>query len=131
MFRIATLSLLAIGLSASLAPAQYVIVQPRRAFYSSPAVVYSSPFVTYSSPVVTYPSPVITYSSPVITSEPVVAYSSPVVTSAPLVSYSYYPATTVYSAPVAVPGVVTTRSYVGYGIFRPRGVYTESYVWPR
>jgi hypothetical protein len=30
-----------------------------------------------------------------------------------------------------VPGVVTTRSYVGLGIFRPRGVYTETYVLPR
>jgi hypothetical protein len=31
---------------------------------------------------------------------------------------------------VAAPGVVTTRSYVGYGIFRPRGVYTESFYSP-
>jgi hypothetical protein len=48
---------------------------------------------------------------------------------------------TVYSAPVAsavyasptvisVPGTVTTRSYTGFGIFRPRGVYSESYFTP-
>jgi hypothetical protein len=33
------------------------------------------------------------------------------------------------AAPV-IPGAVTTRSYVGLGIFRPRGVYTQSYFTP-
>lgn len=111
MIRFAMLALVALALTAGVAPAQVVYVQ------SPPHVVYSPPVVSY------YPPPTVTYSSPVVT------YSSP----APLVSYSYYPATTVYSVPaaVAVPGVVTTRSYVGLGIFRPRGVYTETYVLPR
>ena len=122
MVRIAALALVAIALTAGAAPAQVFIVQsPPRVVYSPPPVVYySSPVVTYSSP-----GPLVSYSY----YAPPTVYSSPV----PLVSYSYYPATTVYSAPAAysVPGVVTTRSYVGLGIFRPRGVHTETYFSPR
>ncbi|GEM_PF-3992852 len=130
MIRNATLALLAVGLTAGLAQAQFVIVEsrPRVVTYSPPPVYLSAPLVRYSSPVV-YSSPFVTYSSPVVT------YSSPIFSSAPLVSYAYYPpaSTTVYSAPgaVVIPGVVTTRSYVGLGIFRPRGVYTETYFVPR
>jgi hypothetical protein len=83
-------------------------------------VVYSPP-VYYSPPVVTtsyYAAPVTTYYA-----APVTAYYAP----APVVSY--YAPVTVYSPP-AVVGSYTTRSYVGYGIFRPRGVYTESYYAP-
>lgn len=134
MTRIAALALVALALTAGLAPAQVIYVQsPRRVVsYYAPPVVYSTPVVTYASPIV--------YSSPVVYSAPMTTYSSPVISyypsttvySSPAVSYSYYPATTVYSAPAAVagPGVVTTRSYYGFGIFRPRGVYTQTYVSP-
>jgi hypothetical protein len=98
----------------------------------------------YSSPVVT-PAPVMSYYAPITYPTvsyytPVTSYYAPSVTSyyAPVSSYSYYPTTafypsaTVYSAPATVvtPGVVTTRSYVGYGVFRPRGVYTQNYFTP-
>jgi hypothetical protein len=69
------------------------------------------------------PAPTITYYAPA----PTVTYASPTVTYAsPAVTYSYYP-TTVYSAPA---GVVTTRTWHGHGIFRPRGTYTQSYYTP-
>jgi len=80
------------------------------------------------------PAPVISFSPPVTT------FYAPPVTSfyAPAPSYSFYPPTTVFSAPAAVvaptafvtPGTVTTRTFVGYGIFRPRGVYTQNFVTP-
>jgi hypothetical protein len=114
--------------------AQYYVA-PARVVYPAPVVTYSSPAVLYSSPVVTT-----TYASPA----PIV-----VSTPAPVVSYSYYqPPTTVYSAPAVVspptvvysapatvvqtpaPGVYTTRTYTGFGIFRPRGTYTETYYSP-
>ncbi|HZZ79469.1 MAG TPA: hypothetical protein VFE62_13175 [Gemmataceae bacterium] len=110
------------------ASAQVVIVG--RPAYYPPVVTYSAPpVVTYSAPVVVPQStttysyysspPVVTYSSPVVVPQSVVTYSSP----APVVTYS---APIVYSSP----GVVTTRSYYGLGIFRPRGWYTETYVRP-
>jgi hypothetical protein len=77
------------------------------------------------------PAPVVTYSyyTPVPPPVTTVYYASPTVT--------YYPpvATTVYAAPPApvvygAPGTVTTRTFVGLGIFRPRGVYTQSYYTP-
>jgi hypothetical protein len=41
---------------------------------------------------------------------------------------------TVFSAPAVVqpviPGTVSTRSFVSFGVFRPRGVWTESYFTP-
>ena len=131
MIRIVALALIAIALSARVAPAQIVIVQspPRVLTYAPPPIYVPAPVVTYSSPVV-YSVPVATYSSPAVSYSyypATTVYSAP-----PPVSYSYYPATTVYSAPaVVVPGVVTTRSYIGLGIFRPRGVYTETYISPR
>jgi hypothetical protein len=88
----------------------------------------------FSPPVVVAPAPVVSFSPPLATFSP-----PPVTTSfyAPAVSYSYYPPTTVFSAPAAVaapavvaPGTVTTRTFVGYGIFRPRGVYTQSFYTP-
>lgn len=97
----------------------------------------------YSPPVLAAPAPIISYYPPVTSFyvAPRVSYYTPPVT------YSYYPSTTVYSAPVysapaysvpaysapaavVAPGTVTTRSFVGYGIFRPRGVYTQSYYTP-
>ncbi len=124
MTRIAKLTLAALGLTAGAASAQVVIV------HSPPRVVYAP------RPVVFVPQPVVTYSSPVVSfSAPGVVEASPVVTSyypGTTTTYSYYPSTTVYSAPAAVaaPGVVTTRTYVGFGIFRPRGVHTETYFRP-
>jgi hypothetical protein len=123
------LALAACALVASAAHAQVVIVgQPTypppttvitRSYYSLPSVPPAST-VTYSSPapVVTYSSPpVVTYSSP-----PVVTYSSPVVT------YSSPAPVVTYAAPA--PGYYATRSYYGFGIFRPRGWTTESYYYP-
>jgi hypothetical protein len=88
-------------------------------------------YIVYSSPAA--PAPVVSYYTPVTT-----FYAPPVTTFyAPAVTYSYYPPTTVYSAPVysaptavVAPGTVTTRTFNGYGIFRPRGVYTQSYFTP-
>ena len=112
------------------AQAQVYYVQPQtyvvRSYYVAPSVTtYSSP-VTYSY----YPSTTVySYSSPT----PYYSYSAPTTYysySAPV--YSYYSAPVVtYSAPVVSSGgVVTTRSYYGYGIFRPRGYYSESYYTP-
>jgi hypothetical protein len=125
MVRFAALTLVTMALVCASASAQVVYVQsPAPVVYAPPVTVYSSPVVTYSSPVV---------------SAPVVSYYAPPVYTAPPVTYSYYPPVatapvTVYSAPAVVqpvvPGGITTRSYVGLGIFRPRGVYTQSYWTP-
>ena len=109
-------ALLGYALLPTPAQAQVVYVQPGR--------VYAPPIVVVSPPPVYYvPAPVTTYNSSV--------------------TYSYYPpATTVYSAPavvtysapatyvVPITGVITTRTSYGYGVFRPRGYYTESYYTP-
>lgn len=100
----------------SSASAQYVQV-----YYPPPPVVtYSAPPpVTYSY----YPSPVVqpaTYYAPPVVSyygPPVVTYSAP----APVVAYSA-PVTAYYPATVTTNGIATTRSYLGFGIFRPFGV---------
>jgi hypothetical protein len=120
---------LVLGVFALASPAQAQFIQ-----------VYSPP-VYVAPPTVSYYTPVTTYAAPVYRA-PVTSYYTPAVT------YSYYPSTTVYSAPayttysapayttyaapaaVVAPGTVTTRSFVGYGIFRPRGVYTQSYYTP-
>ena len=94
-------------------------------------VIYVNPGRTYVAPIVVAPPVVQSYYPPSITT-----YSSSA-------TYSYYPPTTVYSysAPavvtnsspptvVAPAGVITTRSYYGFGIFRPRGYYTESHYTP-
>jgi hypothetical protein len=102
------------------AQAQVVYVQPART-YVAPVVV-SQPVVPayyYAAPSIT------TYNSPATYS-----YYPPATT---VYSYSPSPAVVTYSAPVAVvpaAGVITTRTYYGYGIFRPRGYYTESYYTP-
>jgi hypothetical protein len=81
----------------------------------------------YQPRVLVAPPPVISFYPPST------AYYAP----APAVTYSYYPPTTVYAPPavavapvITTPGYYTTRSYVGFGIFRPRGVYTQSYYTP-
>lgn len=112
-------ALLGYALLPTVAQAQVVYVQPGRV-YAPPIIVASPPPVVYYTP-----------SAPAVTT-----YNSSV-------TYSYYPpATTVYSAPavvtysapstvvVPVTGVITTRTSYGYGIFRPRGYYTESYYTP-
>jgi hypothetical protein len=114
-----------IALVSSAAQAQYIVQSSPPVIYTQPAPAvyypqtYVVPSVRYSyypsAPVVTYSAPqVVTYSAP-----PVVTYAAPVVTYAAPVA--------TYAAPA---GVVTTRSYYGYGIFRPRGYYTESYYTP-
>ena len=117
-----------LGLQAGTARAQFVQV------YSPPAVLAPQPVYSYYPPTTTYYAPPVTsYYAPVTS-----YYAAPVTTYyPPTVNYSYCPPTTVYSAPVAVAptvavpvGTVTTRSFVGYGVFRPRGVYTQSYYTP-
>jgi hypothetical protein len=87
--------------------------------------VYSAP-----PPVVVSPPPVVTYSyypPATVYAPPAVSYYAPAVSYyAPTVAYSV-PSTVVYAPPV---GTVTTRSYYGFGIFRPRGWYTQSYYTP-
>ena len=107
------------------------------------AVVARAQFVqVYSAPpAVLVPAPVTVYRAPVV-----VNYAPAVVAPAPTVTYSYYPpsstvvysappaSTVVYSAPVSsailAPGYYTTRSYYGYGIFRPRGLNVETTYTP-
>ena len=114
----------------------------------SAQVVYSyyppppTPIVTYSArrrPAVGFvlcsrSGATVTYYTPA----PTVTYYQP---APPTITYSYYsppPVTTVYAAPapvyapttVVTPGYVTTRSYVGLGIFRPFGINRETYVSP-
>jgi hypothetical protein len=87
-------------------------------YYGQPPVVmapvYSAPVITSYYPAPVVPAPSISY------------YAAPA-------TYSYYPPTTVYAAPPAVVypgGGYTTRTYQGFGIFRPRGTYTETYYTP-
>src|SRR5262245_57946911 len=119
----ALLSLTIVAFAGSAAQAQVpyytpVYYQPAPAYYQ-PAVVPSyyapAPVTAYYAP------PVATYYIPPVTSyyAPTPAYYAP-----PAVAYSYY-------APAYAPAaVVTTRTYYGYGVFRPRGVYTQSYYTP-
>jgi hypothetical protein len=103
------------------------------------AQVIGVEFARPYTPVYVQPS----YLPPVYVNPPGVVYSSPLIAPSYASTISYYPQTAavytysappVYAAPVqyAAPasGVVTTYSYRGYGIFRPRGVYTQSYYSP-
>ncbi|MCI0377211.1 MAG: hypothetical protein L0215_06385 [Gemmataceae bacterium] len=151
MNRFVKLAGLAVAACAGMATFVPAIAQAQvRVYYQPPVFVNPAPtpVVTYSyypAPVTFAPAPVTTYfaPAPVTTSyyapAPVTSYYAPgpVTTSyyAPApVTTSFYAPTTVYSAPVTgaivTPGVVTTRSYVGLGIFRPRGVYSQSYFTP-
>jgi hypothetical protein len=128
-----SVALIGYALLPAVARAQVVYVQPQpyvvQSYYAAPSVTtYSAP-ATYSY----YPSTAYSYYPPATT----YSYYPPATTyysySAPAPTYySYSAPTVVYSAPayVAPAGVVTTRSYYGYGIFRPRGYYTESYYTP-
>jgi len=106
------LSAIALGVILATAPAaraQYVIYQPQ---FVTPTVTYS-----YYQPPVVYQPSVSYYAAPSI------SYYQPAV------SY-YQPRVSYYAPVVAAPAAVTTRSYYGYGIFRPRGLYTQSYYTP-
>jgi hypothetical protein len=109
------------------AQAQVIYVQPPRVY--APPVFYTQPVVPtyYAAPSVT------TYSAPATysyypPSGPVYSYS------APTTVYSAPPSVVTYAAPaqVIVPasGIITTRTSYGYGIFRPRGYYSQSYYTP-
>lgn len=113
-------ALLAYAFAPGAAQAQVIYVQSGRPYV--PRVVVAQPGY-YAAPSY-YAPPITTYSS---------SYS-----------YSYYPPTTAtyvaprsvvtYAAPatyvVPTAGVVETRTYYGYGIFRPRGYYSESRFYP-
>jgi hypothetical protein len=121
------LALLGFAVVPTLAHAQVIYVQPARVY--APPVVVSQPVVTsyYYAP--SAPPPVV-YSSSYYSAPPVVTYSAP-----PVVSY-YSPSVVTYSAPpimtysAPAPGYYETRSYYGFGIFRPRGWTTETYYRP-
>jgi hypothetical protein len=93
---------------------------------------------------VVYVQPGRVYAAPIVVAQPVVPsyyYAPSVTTYSSSASYSYYPPSVsysysapgvvTYSAPAAVVvpsgGVITTRSYYGFGVLRPRGLYTKSY----
>jgi hypothetical protein len=114
------LALVACAAAPMVAQAQVVYVQPYRV-YSPPVIVTQPPVVTsyYSAPpAVTYTPQVSYYSGP-----PVVTYSAP----PSVVTYSA-PSVVTYAAPA--PGYYETRTYYGFGIFRPRGWTTETYYRP-
>jgi hypothetical protein len=112
-------ALVGYALLPTVAQAQVIYVQPRPYTVFAPQVVpvyYGAPSITtYSSPA-TY-----SYYQPATT---VYSYAAPV----PTYSYSAPAPYYTYSAPAA--GVYTTRTSYGYGIFRPRGYYNESYYTP-
>jgi hypothetical protein len=125
------------AISAAVVQAQVVGVQITRPY--TPIVVQQSylPPVYVHPPTVTYsyyapPAPVapVTYSyyappAPVV---PVTySYYAPPAPVAP-VTYSYYAAPA--PAVVAPGGVYTTYTYRGYGVFRPRGTYSQTYYTP-
>jgi len=114
------LALIGFAVLPTLAQAQVIYVQPARVYappvYVNPPVVTSYYYApSIAQPSVVYPSTYSYYSAP-----PVVSYSAP-----PVVTYS---APNVVYAPA--PGYYETRTYYGYGIFRPRGYYSETYYRP-
>jgi hypothetical protein len=115
-------ALLGYALPPTVAQAQVVYVQSGRPYLPPVIVAQPAYYVTpsyYAPPVTTYSSGYrLSYYPPTTT---VYSYSAPSV-----VTYSAPPAT--YLVPAT--GVVETRTYYGYGIFRPRGYYTETRVYP-
>jgi hypothetical protein len=112
------LALAAYALIPTAAQAQVIVVQPGR---------------TYVAPIVVAPPVVQTYYAPSVTYSSSASYSY----YPPAVTYSYsassVPGVVTYSAPAAVvapAGIITTRTYYGYGILRPRGYYSQSYYTP-
>jgi hypothetical protein len=113
-----TVALVGYAVLPTIAQAQVIYVQPRT---YAPPIVYAPPVVQtyYAAP------PITTYSAPATysfypQSAPVYSYSAP-----PIVTYS---APAAYVVPAT--GVYTTRTSYGYGIFRPRGYYSETYYTP-
>ena len=94
--------------------AQVVQVQIVRPY--TPVII--SPY--YVPPVYVNPPGVISYYPPIAPSYAASISTYPQST----VTYSYYAPPAAVLAPV--PGVYTTRTYYGYGIFRPRGYYNET-----
>ncbi len=107
----------------SLAQAQTIVIPNGRVYAPPPSVIVVPPPPTY-------------YMTPAPPS--VTTYSSPYGT-----TYSYYPSTTVYAypAPIVTYAAPTTvylqpsghyeaHTTYGYGIFRPRGYYSETYYRP-
>lgn len=118
MMRFTKMACLALGLVSGLLLPGQVSAQVYQVYYPpAPVVTYYPPpaTVTYSY----YPAPV--YSAPVY-SIPTTVYSAPTtVYSAPATVYAA-PTTVYYPPTVTTTGVATTRSYLGFGIFRPFGV---------
>ena len=133
-------ALLGYALALAVSQAQVIYVQPRPYIVAPPVVqsyYYAPPVTTYSAPATYsyYPpsTTVYSYSAPAPT---YYSYSAPAPTyysySAPVYAYSAPPVVT-YSAPAAIVspgGIYTNRTYYGYGVFRPRGYYSESYYTP-
>lgn len=125
------LALLGSALLPAFAHAQVVYVQPGRV-YAAPIVIVPPPTTTYyAAPSITTYSSSATYSyypsGTVVTQ----SYASP--SGTVVYSASSAPTIVTYSAPAVLAppvGVITTRTGYGYGIFRPRGYYTESYYTP-
>lgn len=121
--------------SAPLSTGVYSQPQPTVTYYT-PAQPASTT-VTYYSPAP--PPTTVTYYPPSTFPTTVTYYSpAPQPTTVTYYPSSPPPATTVYSLPATVyipttfvsPGTVTTRTYVGLGIFRPFGVNRDTYVTP-
>jgi hypothetical protein len=116
-------ALVGFALLPNLAQAQVIVVERGRT-YAAPVIVNPPVTSYYLAPsVTTYGAAVPTYSY--YSGPSTVTYSAP-----PVVTYSG-PAVVTYATPVVVtPRVVETRSYYGFGIFRPRGTYVETRVYP-
>ena len=114
-----SLTTLAVLLAATASSqAQYIVLSPQPVFaqpvFAPPVFAAPQPIVNfsfYSPPAQVFPAPVTSFSSPVFV-QPTVAFSAPVV-----------------AAPV-VGGTFVTHTYTGFGIFRPRGTFTETYFRP-
>jgi hypothetical protein len=93
--------------------------------------VFPAPYgpPVYAPPVYAAPRPIVNYS---YYAPPAPVYAPPVTSyyAAPVPSYYAAPAVSYYAPAPVVGGAYVTRSYTGYGIFRPRGTYTESYYTP-
>ena len=93
-----------------LPPPPFAARSTRRRSYAAPRPIVNYSY--YAPPAPVYAPPAVSYYAGPVYAPPTVAYSVPVVP-APVVGGSY-----------------VTRTYTGYGIFRPRGTYTETYYQP-
>jgi hypothetical protein len=122
MNAIRSLTSLAVLLAATASShSQYVVLPPPPGPIVAPAPVVRYSYYAPVAPAPVFAAPAVSY------------YSAPAVSYYPAPTVSYYSAPAVsYSVPVApvYGGSYVTRTYTGYGIFRPRGTYTESYYRP-